>query len=166
MEDTANTWRVVNMHDSASWQWKSFSELSGDEVYELLQLRCSVFVVEQDCPYLDPDGLDQDAWHYLHREAGKLIACQRSLAPGVAYDNASAIGRIVVAAPARGRGLSREMVQRGIEFNARRWPDHGIEISAQAHLRKLYESLSFSVCSEPYLEDGIPHLHMRREAAA
>ena len=149
------------MHESTSWQWKSFGELSGDEVYELLKLRCAVFVVEQNCPYADPDGLDKDAWHCLYRENGHLLAYQRSLAPGAAYDKASAIGRIVVAARARGRGLSRELVQRGTEFNARRWPQHAIEISAQAHLRDLYGSLGFSVCSEPYLEDGIPHLHMR-----
>ena len=151
----------VSMGEENHWRWSAFNDLSGREVYDLLQLRCAVFVVEQACAYLDPDGLEFDAMHCSYREGGHLLACLRSLAPGVAYGDASAIGRIVVAPGARGRGLSRDMVHRGVAFNRERWPGHPVDMSAQAHLRKLYESLGFAVIGEPYLEDGIPHLHMR-----
>lgn len=149
------------MQEKGEWLWKPFGALDGNEVYALLKLRAEVFVVEQHCPYLDADGLDQDAWHCLYRQGDRLLAYLRSLAPGASYANASAIGRIVIANEARGQGLSRELIQRGIDFNRQRWPATDLDIGAQAHLRKLYESLGFAVCGEPYDEDGIPHLHMR-----
>lgn len=149
------------MQEKGEWLWKPFDALDGDEVYAVLKLRSEIFVVEQNCPYLDADGLDQGAWHCLYRQGDRLLAYLRSLAPGVSYANASAIGRIVIAGEARGRGLSRELIQRGIDFNRQRWPDADLDIGAQAHLRELYESLGFAVVGEPYDEDGIPHLHMR-----
>ena len=142
------------------WCCKPLHELSAPDVYDILKLRAEVFVVEQQCVYLDPDGHDRRAWHWLYRERGELLAYQRCLAPGAAYAEASAIGRIVVAAGARGRNLGRELVQRGIRFNLARWPQCRIRIGAQARLQAFYESLGFSVCSEPYLEDGIRHLEM------
>jgi ElaA protein len=143
------------------WRWKSFNELTQQSLYDLLQLRTAVFVVEQACAYQDIDGLDQDAWHCLYREGDRLLAYQRALAPGQSYDDASAIGRVVVDPTARGRGLSRELLRRGIDFNLKTWPEHGVKLGAQSHLQTLYESLGFRVCSDPYLEDGIPHVHMQ-----
>lgn len=143
-----------------AWTCLPFAELTAKEVYQLLQLRSEIFVVEQACAYLDPDGMDEHAWHWLYREDGALQAYQRCFAPGVAYTEASSIGRVIVAADARGRGLSRELLQRGIAFNRDRWPQHTIQISAQAYLEDLYRSLGFVVCGEPYLEDGIPHISM------
>jgi ElaA protein len=153
--------QVSNMHTSGEWIWQAFDGLTLNDLYDCLQLRAAVFVVEQTCPYQDIDGLDRGAWHCLYREAGRLLAYQRSLPPGQCYPDASAIGRVVVDPDARGRGLSRELLRRGIEFNRRTWPDSGIKLGAQAHLQALYESLGFEVCSEPYLEDGIPHVHMK-----
>ena len=152
------------MQGKGEWQWKPFDALSGAEVYAMLKLRSEIFVLEQECPYLDPDGLDTQAWHCLYLEQGALKAYLRSLAPGTSYAQASSIGRIVVDASCRGQGLSRELIRRGIDFNREHWPDHALEIGAQAHLRKLYESLGFRECGEPYDEDGIPHLHLRLAA--
>jgi len=149
------------MHTGGDWDWRSFEDLSIHELYALLQLRAAVFVVEQTCFYQDIDGLDQNAWHCLYRENGRLLAYQRCLPPEQSYIDASAIGRVVVDPSARGRGLSRKLLRRGIDFNRATWPDHGVKLSAQAHLQGLYESLGFVTCSEPYLEDGIPHVHMR-----
>ncbi len=139
----------------------SFDTLHRDDLYDLLQLRAAVFVVEQNCAYQDIDGLDRQTWHCLYRRGDRLLAYQRALPPGASYAEDSALGRIVVDPSARGEGLSRELVRRGVEFNLRTWPDHSLQIGAQAHLQALYESVGFRVCSELYLEDGIPHLHMR-----
>lgn len=150
------------MEDSAGWLCQPFGELSGEDVYDILRLRGEVFVVEQACIYLDPDGLDLLAWHWIYREKGQLLAHQRCLPPGSSYQESS-IGRVVVAASARGRDLGRELVERGIAFNFQQWPQAAIRIGAQAHLQPLYESLYFQPCSEVYLEDGIAHIEMRLE---
>jgi ElaA protein len=152
------------MKNDPGWSCQPFSALSAGDVYDLLQLRSDIFVVEQNCVFLDPDGLDQAAWHWLYREDGRLLAYQRCLPPGVPYGEDSSIGRIVVHASQRGRDLGRELVRRGIEFNLSTWPEHAILIGAQAQLQRFYESLGFVVCSEPYMEDGIAHLHMRLTA--
>lgn len=152
------------MDESATWACKAFNALSNDEVYAILALRSAVFVVEQACIYLDPDGLDQVGWHYLYRKGNALLAYQRCLPPGSAYADASSLGRVVVAPAQRGRALARQLVQRGIDFNLATWPGAPLLIGAQSYLQPFYESLSFVACSQPYLEDGIPHLTMRYQA--
>lgn len=149
------------MQQNDGWSCKPFAQLTTDEVYDLLRLRAEIFVVEQDCAYLDPDGMDQAAWHWLYRENGRLLASERCLAPGTAYPHESSIGRVVVDRSGRGRQLGRELLLRGIEFNRARWPECAILIGAQSYLQQFYESLGFVVCSESYMEDGIPHLKMR-----
>ena len=147
------------MNNSLDWSTHRFAELDIHTLYEILALRQSIFVVEQDCPYQDLDGLDQDAYHMSCRDNGDLLAYQRCLPPGVSYPESS-IGRIIVSAAARGRKLGRELVQRGIDFNRAHWPDHDIRIGAQAHLADFYGSLGFEIDGEQYVEDGIPHVHM------
>ncbi|WP_439106292.1 GNAT family N-acetyltransferase [Congregibacter sp.] len=149
------------MLDESGWSCQPFSALSGSDVYDILQLRSAVFVVEQDCVYLDPDGLDSAAWHWSYREAGRLLAYQRCLPPGTPYEEVSSMGRIIVDPSQRGKDLGRELVRRGVNFNLASWPESPILIGAQAQLQRFYESLGFVVCSEPYLEDGIPHIHMQ-----
>ena len=141
------------------WQTSSFAELEVDALYDLLRLRQQVFVVEQDCVYLDLDGLDSAATHMLCREEGRLLAYQRCLPPGVSYPQSS-IGRIVVAPEARGLRLGRDLVQRGIEHNLSRWPGSGIRLNAQAYLRRFYTELGFVAQGDEYDEDGIPHVQM------
>ena len=147
------------MNSTPDWSIHAFAELDTETLYDILSLRQAIFVVEQNCPYQDLDGLDQAAFHMLCREGNTLLAYQRCLPPGVSYAESS-IGRIIVAATARGRQLGRELVQRGIDFNRRQWPDVDIRIGAQAHLAAFYGSLGFELQGEEYVEDGIPHVHM------
>jgi len=143
------------------WQTLHFSELGGDELYTIMRLRQQVFIVEQDCVYLDLDDLDQESLHMLCWRGEELLAYQRCLPPGLSFAE-SAIGRIVVAPNGRGLKLGRELVQRGIDNNHQRWPEHDIQIGAQAHLENFYASLGFVTEGKEYIEDGIPHIHMIR----
>ena len=142
------------------WQTTPFYELGIDELYAILRLRQEVFVVEQECPYLDLDYKDQAATHMLCSSGVNLLGYQRCLPPGVSYQ-ASSLGRIVVHPSVRGEKLGRELVRRGIEHNHARWPGEDICISAQAHLQRFYQTLGFSPEGDEYLEDGIAHRLMR-----
>ena len=151
-----------------TWHCLRYDELSRDDVYDLLRLRSEVFVVEQDCPYLDPDGKDRDpAAHHLlgRRQDGTLVAYARLLPPGLSYREAS-FGRVVTAVSARGSGLGHALVIEALRHTDALWPHDDVQIGAQAHLAGYYAKHGFTVCSEVYDEDGIPHVHMRRAAAA
>lgn len=141
------------------WQVCGFDDLDKRTLTAIFALRQAVFVVEQDCPYLDIDGLDEQCFHLTAQHDGELLAYLRCVPPGVSWA-ASALGRIVVAPAARGTSTGRELVRRGLEFNRRQWPDIGIEIGAQSYLLKFYSELGFVAEGEEYDEDGIPHTHM------
>ena len=141
------------------WQILSFTELTGAGLYAVLRLRQEVFVVEQNCAYLDLDNLDQEATHMLGTQEGELLAYQRCLPPGLSYPESS-LGRIVVCPTIRGQRLGSVLVQRGIEHNLLRWPGSGIRINAQAHLQDFYSSLGFYAQGSEYLEDNILHRQM------
>ena len=142
------------------WKICKFDELSAKELYEILQLRSRIFVVEQNCPYQDVDGADARAWQlFACAEDGRLAASMRILEPGVTYD-ALAMGRVAVDPALRGSGLAREMMERALDFALNGLGESKIKIGAQDYLRKFYESLGFRPISEVYLEDGIPHLDM------
>lgn len=145
------------------WDTLPFTELTTPWLYAVLRLRQQVFVVEQCCPYLDLDDLDQAAMHMICRRGETLLAYQRCLPPGLSYPQ-SALGRIVVCASMRGQQLGRELVRRGIEHNLSQWPQHGICISAQAHLQAFYTSQGFIAEGSEYLEDNILHRKMRYQA--
>lgn len=146
------------------WRWARFGELGVDNLYDALQLRCRVFVLEQG-PYLDPDGLDRQSWHLLGRDAqGALIAYLRLVDPGARYDEPS-IGRVITAPQSRGRGLGRALMAEGVAGCERHWPGRAIRISAQAHLERFYGALGFVRVGDDYLEDNIPHLEMLRSSA-
>lgn len=142
------------------WLNTPFASLEAAQLYALLQLRQEVFVVEQNCAYPDLDGLDQQGWHMRCVEGELVLAYQRCLPPGISYPESS-LGRIVVSPKARGTGLGRELVQRGIDFNRQQWPESDVYIGAQAYLEAFYGSLGFISEGMPYLEDGILHIHMR-----
>jgi ElaA protein len=151
------------MPDTGTWDIVDFESLSNAQLYALLRLRAQIFVVEQDCVYLDIDNLDQQAWHMLYHEGDSLRAYQRCLPPGVSYAESS-LGRIVVDPSLRGRAVGKALVRRGIEFNRARWPDSDILINAQAHLQPFYSELGFVGEGDTHLEDGILHRHMRLRA--
>lgn len=148
-----------------NWTWQRFAELGVERLYDVLALRGRVFVVEQACAYLDPDGIDRHSWHLLgHDDAGVLQAGLRVVDPGVKYAEPS-VGRVVVAPEQRGTGLGLALMVEGIARCEDVWPGRGIRISAQAHLARFYGSLGFEPVGEPYLEDDIPHLEMLRRSA-
>ncbi|MCB1705303.1 MAG: GNAT family N-acetyltransferase [Halioglobus sp.] len=149
---------------AAQWRTLAFDELGTSLLYAVLQLRQQIFVVEQDCAYLDLDGRDQGAMHMLCTRGEQLLAYQRCLPPGLNYPESS-LGRVAVCPRARGQQLGRELVQRGIDHNLGRWPQQDICISAQSHLQVFYGSLGFSGEGDGYLEDNIPHRKMRYRAA-
>lgn len=148
-----------DMQPQIRWECKPFTALSGTDVYALLKLRGEVFVVEQDCAFLDPDGLDPEAFHWLGWDNELLVAHQRCLPPGIPYVESS-IGRIVTAPAQRGRNLGRELLHRGIAFNRERWPAHAIRLGAQSRLQRFYAALGFHVDGDAYMEDGIEHCYM------
>ena len=148
---------------------KKWTELTRDELHAILRLRIDVFVVEQDCPYPDLDGKDFNSDHIFMLKEGEDASSGASAAayirvchPGVSYKE-QAIGRVVTAQDERRKALGKRIMQAGIEYCNKKWSGQGIRISAQKYLIKFYEELDFEVCSEPYLEDDIPHVQMLRK---
>lgn len=141
------------------WLIRRFDELSRSELYEILRLRCEVFVVEQNCPYQDVDGRDESAYHLFARDGeGNLCACLRILDRGQTFPERS-IGRVAVRRDRRGAGLAREMLRRAVRF-VQQSGGEDIRIGAQAYLLDFYREAGFVPCSDVYLEDGIPHVEM------
>lgn len=144
------------------WSIKSFKDLSVDELYDLLRLRSEVFVVEQNCVYLDLDGKDKLALHLIGEFEGKIVAHSRLFKPGISFDNAS-IGRVAVAVNYRDRKWGHDLIRESIAGIAHHFGESKITIGAQLYLKKFYESHGFVQTSEMYLEDDIPHIEMKRE---
>src|SRR6185295_18729546 len=137
-----------------SWTWYDWKSLTPDVLYKLLRLRSAIFVVEQDCVFPDMDGRDPACEHLCGWDKnGELIAYLRLVPPGVRTPEVS-LGRVVVEAPARGRGLGRAVMEEGLKRCAARYPAKPVKVSAQQHLEKLYAGLGFRTVGEPYLEDG------------
>lgn len=140
-----------------------FKALNLVQLYRVLALRQEVFIVEQTCYYQDADGKDLDAWHLLGTDsAGDLVAYARILPQGVAYPDYPAIGRIITSAKVRGSGTGRALVAEAIACCERLCGPGPIKIGAQSYLERFYRGFGFEVVGAPYLEDGIPHLHMIR----
>jgi ElaA protein len=148
-----------------TWRECGFAELSVHELYEVLQLRSEVFVLEQACAFQDMDGKDQHARHLLGRTERRLLAYARLFGPGECYAEAS-IGRVVTAAACRRTGVGKQLIREAIAAVERHWGSGPIRIGAQAYLERFYESFGFVRDDENYLEDGIPHLYMVRPFGA
>lgn len=149
------------------WQWSRMPALTSAELYAALAARQQAFAVEQDCAYLDADGLDIHAWHLLgwagERAAPELAAYLRVVDPGRKFAVPS-IGRVLTVAARRGIGLGRVLMVEGIARTAAVWPGQPIRIAAQQRLEAFYASLGFRSVSAPYSEDNIPHIDMLRDA--
>ncbi|CAA0145068.1 putative acyltransferase with acyl-CoA N-acyltransferase domain [Tenacibaculum maritimum] len=138
---------------------KKFSELTTIELYQILQLRSEVFVVEQDCVYQDIDGKDEQALHVIGIKEGKIIAYTRLFDSG-AYFSTPSIGRVVVKKTARKYGYGHDLLKASIIAIHKHYTITTITISAQVYLQNFYESHGFLKVGNEYLEDGIPHIKM------
>ncbi len=136
---------------------KHFRELTLDELADIYQLRVAVFVVEQHCPYQEVDEADKSAYHLFLRDADGIQAYARVLPPGTAFPGA-AIGRVI--ARKRRCGLGTRIVAAAIETARACFSPTAIELDAQVYAQGLYEKAGFVPTSAPFLEDGIPHIHM------
>ena len=128
---------------------KKFHNLDKLELYKIMQLRIEVFVVEQDCPYQDLDGLDEVGTHLWIEEHNEILSYLR-INPAKTRFNEVSFGRIVTKETNRKKGLSEAIILKSLE----------VVISAQSYLEKYYSKFGFVKCSDEYLEDNIPHVEM------
>jgi len=138
---------------------KYFNELTTTELYNLLQLRSAVFVVEQNCVYQDIDGKDKDALHVIGVKNNTIVAYTRIFKPGD-YFNETSIGRVVVAQNERQHKYGYKIMTASIEAAKDIFNETKIKLSAQIYLKQFYNNLGFIEKGEEYLEDGIPHIEM------
>tara|TARA_B110001469_G_scaffold126613_1_gene144744 strand:- start:1620 stop:2063 length:444 start_codon:yes stop_codon:yes gene_type:complete len=140
---------------------KTFNELSINELYDLLQLRSEVFVVEQNCIYQDIDGKDKKSLHVIGKSNNKVVAYTRIFKPGD-YFNESSIGRVVVDKNERHLSYGSLIMEASITAIDNKFNSSLIKISAQVYLESFYNKLGFKSIGKTYLEDGIPHIEMER----
>lgn len=142
------------------WHLKSFKDLTADELYDLLDLRNRVFVLEQNCLYRDTDAKDKEAYHLFGKiNNNEIVAYARILPREIIYPEFS-IGRVCCAKRFRKTGMGKELMIRAIEA-CRKYDQTGaIRISAQYYLKGFYENLGFIAMGEIYLEDNIEHIEM------
>ena len=140
------------------WICKEYKDLSTDELYSILRVRQEVFILEQNCNYLDTDNYDQYSQHLLGYESDKLVAYMRIVKPGKIYSDVS-FGRILVKKEFRNKGLGIELMKKGLDLFP---PTQVIVMSAQLYLERFYHIFGFKSVGEVYLEDEIPHIKMIR----
>lgn len=141
---------------------KYFKDLTTQELYEILQLRSEVFVIEQDCVYQDIDSKDQNALHVIGYKNNRVVAYTRIFKPGDYFDLAS-IGRVVVSQKERDNKYGYVIMEASIKAVKELFKESTIKISAQCYLKQFYSNLEFKKIGEEYLEDGIPHIAMIKE---
>ena len=142
------------------WSFRGYDELKLNELYDVLELRAKIFVVEQGCAYQDLDGNDFKAIHLLGYQKNKLIAYSRIFRPGVLEKKYAGIGRVVTHKQNRGKGIGYTLVKKSIAFCKDHFGEQTIKISAQVYLMKFYIKCGFVEKGKIYLEDGIPHCAM------
>ncbi len=149
-----------------NWQWSRLQDLTAAEMHAILAARQRVFVVEQNCAYLDADDLDLEAWHLTGRRPdGRLAAYLRVNAPGARFAEVS-IGRLLTVKSMRGQHLASRSLQRALRKCDALYPGQAIRIAAQTYLADFYRRFGFRAVGSPYAEDGIDHIDMIRLAAA
>ena len=150
-----------------TWDIRVFDKLSIQLLFEVLQLRVNVFVVEQQCAYPELDEHDRHAeTRHLsgHDESKQLIAYARILPPGLRFPEVN-LGRFVVKKETRGQSIGHQLLREALKEIQTIWPGSAIRISAQDYLQKFYEQYGFEMVSDVYLEDGVPHIEMVKESS-
>jgi len=152
----------MNTNTNLRWVTKTFAELTVDELYDVLRLRSEVFVVEQNCVFLDMDNNDQIAYHTMGWLDGELIATTRLFDVDQSYPGYQSIGRVVGSPKHRGIGAGKALMQYSIAECERLFGKHPIKIGAQLYLKKFYNEQGFEQAGEMYYEDEIEHIPMIR----
>ena len=152
----------MSINPTIQWSTKHFSELTVDELYAMLRLRSEVFVVEQNCIFLDMDNNDQIAYHTMGWLNGELIATTRLFDVDQSYPGYQSIGRVVGSPKHRGIGAGKALMQYSIAECERLFGKHPIKIGAQLYLKKFYNEQGFEQAGEMYYEDEIEHIPMIR----
>jgi ElaA protein len=143
---------------------KYFDDLTLTELYDVLQLRESVFQIEQNCIYKDIDDKDRKCYHLMLYKEAELVAYCRLVPDGISYDGYASIGRVVSNSNYRKEGYGRQLMAKAMEKMMQVFPHLPIKISAQLYLQKFYESFGFTVVGEWYMEDDIPHIAMVKKS--
>lgn len=144
-----------------SWHWRTFEQLTTQELYDLLALRQEVFAIEQNCLYQDLDYRDQKALHLFGIKNNKMIAYLRLFPKGVLYPDALSFGRVLTASTERKKGLAKEAMNQVIKFLQKEGNAYPVVISAQLYLKDFYSKYGLKAVGETYDEDGIPHIKMK-----
>ncbi|MCD8186494.1 MAG: GNAT family N-acetyltransferase [Rikenellaceae bacterium] len=147
---------------SLHWEIFRFEDIDSGLLYEILALRSRVFVVEQHCPYLDPNHKDQKAWHLCGFYDGRPVAYCRIFRAGNYFQQAS-LGRVVVDPAFRKFGFGKRLMRHALEFLDHTLREKEVVISAQLYLKSFYQQSGFRPVSDPYPEDDIPHIRIKRE---
>ena len=138
-----------------------YHKLTLDQLYEIIKLRIEVFVIEQNCPYQDADGKDQQSLHVMGRDTDGILQTYARLVPdSVSYNGYTSIGRVITSNAVRGQKAGVKLMEVSMKEIKNQWPDLPVKISAQSHLERFYNKFGFESTGEEYLEDGIPHTAM------
>ena len=136
---------------------KSFIQLTVDQLYRILQLRCQVFMLEQNIICQDMDGVDRNSIHVFLQDGDEIIGCLRVFeSQGTVY-----IGRVLIAEPYRGQNLGASLMDAGVQAAHKAFPGLPIHLHSQEQVVGFYEKQGFCVCSDRFLEEGVPHFEMK-----
>ena len=152
----------MSTNTNLRWVTKTFNELNANELYALLRLRSEVFVVEQNCIFLDMDNNDQKAYHTIGFIGEEVVATTRLFDKNIMYDGYQSIGRVVGSPRHRGLGIGKALMQYSIQECERLFGKGPIKIGAQLYLKKFYNEQGFEQSGDVYLEDEIDHIPMIR----
>lgn len=141
------------------WQWERLEQLKPLEQYAMHRLRQEVFVVEQQCVYLDADGLDNEAWHLLGWASDSTLEAYLRVIPHV-EEGYVKIGRVVTSPQARGKGIGKLLMTEAMQKIPETFGNIKIKMSAQLYLERFYNGFHFHRTTDVYDEDGIPHIEM------
>ena len=153
----------MTIESNVKWVTKPFAELTADELYAILRLRSEVFVVEQNCVFLDMDNNDQKAFHTMGWIGDELVASTRLFNTGQSYEGYQSIGRVVGSPRHRGLGIGKDLMNYSIQECERLFGKGPIKIGAQLYLNKFYSELGFERSGDMYYEDAIEHIPMIRK---
>ena len=145
-----------------NWYSKAFNNLTPVELYQIMRLRSQVFVVEQNCVFLDADNKDQQCLHFMGWIENDLVAYTRLAPPGYIYNEPS-IGRVITSPAYRKNKIGYALMEKSIKQCRKLFGNAAIKIGAQLYLKNFYASLGFKQISDIYLEDGIEHIYMLLE---